>query len=120
MFLFFHAIGPEGENGEIKIEKNKRLAMILAFISTFLFFADFYYFHIFVSGNMGGFLARWIGGGDRLSGATNDAIVTGILLNHFWLDSYFWRFRDPGSRDWMMSRYAFLFRDRTTDRNPVY
>jgi hypothetical protein len=37
-----------------------------------------------------------------------DAFMIGILLSHFWLDSFFWRFKSPESRKWMAKRYAFL------------
>jgi hypothetical protein len=36
-------------------------------------------------------------------------LIWGILLCHFWLDSFFWRLKDKTPREWIKSRYAFLF-----------
>jgi hypothetical protein len=84
--------------------------MPAAFIVTALFVADFYIFHKVVSvGGVGAVVSRWFGSPGGLAASISDAVVTGILLNHFWLDSYFWRFKDAQSRDWMLSRFSFLF-----------
>jgi len=45
--------------------------------------------------------------GDLLSPVI-DSFMIGILLTHFWLDSFFWRFKSPEPRQWMAKRYAFL------------
>ena len=37
-----------------------------------------------------------------------ESFMIGILLTHFWLDSFFWRFKSPEPRQWMSKRYAFL------------
>jgi hypothetical protein len=37
-----------------------------------------------------------------------ESFMIGILLTHFWLDSFFWRFKSPEPRQWMAKRYAFL------------
>jgi hypothetical protein len=112
-FLGFHAIGPDGEDRSSGIEKNIRPLMLIAFVATALFVADFWYFNRFVSvGWLANFLGRITGAGSRYVSPMLDAIIIGTLLNHFWLDSYFWRFRDSASRNWMMTRYAFLFRNR--------
>jgi hypothetical protein len=46
---------------------------------------------------------------NALATAAIRAFSFGALLNHFWLDAHFWRFKDPESRRWMTSRYGFLF-----------
>ncbi|MEQ8665914.1 MAG: hypothetical protein RIC16_09325 [Rhodospirillales bacterium] len=33
----------------------------------------------------------------------------GLGCIHFWYDSIIWRIRDPSQRQWLMSRYAFMF-----------
>jgi hypothetical protein len=38
--------------------------------------------------------------------------IWGILLSHFWLDSFFWRLKDKAPREWMRARFAFLFGGR--------
>ena len=43
-------------------------------------------------------------------GSLLDALAAGILLTHFWLDSFFWKFSNKESRDWMLERYNFLFK----------
>jgi hypothetical protein len=53
------------------------------------------------------FVVESAGRGDLLT-PVMEAWVTGILLTHFWLDSFFWRFKSPESRKWMAKRYAFL------------
>ena len=47
---------------------------------------------------------------DVYKGALIDALAIGVLLTHFWLDSYFWKFSDKESREWMLERYNFLFK----------
>jgi hypothetical protein len=42
---------------------------------------------------------------DALAGG----LVWGTLLCHFWLDSFFWRLKEKVPREWIKSRYAFLF-----------
>jgi hypothetical protein len=39
-----------------------------------------------------------------------NALGVGVLLNHFWFDSYFWRFSDKESRNWLLDRFSFLFK----------
>jgi hypothetical protein len=36
-------------------------------------------------------------------------LTWGILLCHFWLDSFFWRLKEKVPREWIKSRYSFLF-----------
>jgi hypothetical protein len=113
VFLGFHAVGPDGEHGAAKSEKNIRPLMLLAFAATFLCVAYFWFSSGFLSASwLGNSLGRITGDARTFGTPMTNAIVTGILLNHFWLDSYFWRFRDSASRNWMLARYAFLFRNR--------
>jgi hypothetical protein len=87
--------------------------MPAAFLLTALFLADFYYFHKVVSvGGVAHKLSVWLGSPTGLENAMLDSIIIGILLNHFWLDSFFWRFQDPQSRNWLLSRFSFLFGSR--------
>jgi hypothetical protein len=37
-------------------------------------------------------------------------LATGMLVTHFWLDSFFWKFTKKESRDWILARYSFLFK----------
>lgn len=50
---------------------------------------------------------------DKLSDAYWMSLVNGfgvgVLLNHFWFDSFFWKFKNKEARDWMLERYGFLF-----------
>lgn len=111
-FLGFHA-GNDYEKRARSGPPWARYLMPAAFLLTALFLADFYYFQKVVSvGAVGHRLAAWFGSPAGLDSAIVDSIIVGILLNHFWLDSFFWRFQDPQSRDWMHSRFSFLFRPR--------
>ena len=38
------------------------------------------------------------------------ALATGVLLTHFWFDSFFWKFTNKESRNWIIERYSFLFK----------
>ena len=108
-FLGFHA----GHDYEKKRELTRdwaRYLMPALFIVTALFVADFYLWQKVASvRGVGRVFSRWLREPD-LALSISDAIVTGILLNHFWLDSYLWRFKDARSRDWMHDRFSFLFR----------
>lgn len=55
--------------------------------------------------------AKAFGRGDMVA-AVVDSVMIGILLTHFWLDSFFWRFKKPEPRQWMLNWYAFLFSSR--------
>jgi hypothetical protein len=52
-------------------------------------------------------VAQAAGRGDVLTPIA-ESFMIGILLTHFWLDSFFWRFKSPEPRKWMSKRYAFL------------
>ena len=109
-FLGFHA-GHDYEQHQRAGRDPARYLMPVAFVVTALFVSDFYLSQKLVSvSGVGRVVARWFGSPDGLAVSIRDAILTGILLNHFWLDSYFWRFKDVQSRDWMLSRFSFLFR----------
>jgi hypothetical protein len=36
-------------------------------------------------------------------------LIFGILLSHFWLDSFYWRLKEKTPREWVKARYSFLF-----------
>jgi hypothetical protein len=115
-FLGFHA-GHDCEKRERSGGDWSRYLMPAAFIVTALFVADFYIFQKVVSvGGLGVIVSRWFGSPGGLAVSISDAIVTGILLNHFWLDSYFWRFKDAQSRNWMLSRFSFLFQRQAAEQ----
>ncbi len=110
-FLGFHA-GNDYEKRERAGAALSRYLMPLAFVATALLVSDFYVFQKVVSvGAVGRVVARW-SGTPGLANSIIDAVFIGILLNHFWLDSFFWRFQDPQSRNWLLSRFSFLFRPR--------
>jgi hypothetical protein len=44
-----------------------------------------------------------------LVGDLGMGVATGILLAHFWLDSFFWRMKNPESAKWMVNRFGFVF-----------
>jgi hypothetical protein len=111
-FLGFHA-GNDAEKRERNGPPWARYLMPAAFLLTALFLADFYYFQKVVSvAGVAHRISLWFGSPAGLDNAVIDSIVIGILLNHFWLDSFFWRFQDPQSRNWMLSRFSFLFGSR--------
>jgi hypothetical protein len=73
---------------------------------------DLYQFnYVFSAARFGGVLA-YVGSTGDVIGSTVFTLNVGVLLVHFWLDSYFWRFKTPSSRAWMTSRYAFLLANR--------
>jgi hypothetical protein len=109
-FLGFHA-GHDYETRKRSGSDLSRFIMPAALIVTGILVADFYLYQKVVSvGGVGRVMSRWFGSPQGLAVAISDSVVMGILLNHFWLDSYFWRFKDAQSRDWMHSRFSFLFR----------
>jgi hypothetical protein len=111
-FLGFHA-GNDYEKRDRSGPRWARYLMPAAFLLTALFLADFYVFQKVVSvGGVAHKLSVWLGSPTGLDTALIDSITIGILLNHFWLDSFFWRFQDPQSRNWMLSRFSFLFGSR--------
>jgi hypothetical protein len=73
---------------------------------------DLYQFNlVFSAARFGGVVAAFGSTGDVI-GSAAFTLNVGVLLVHFWLDSYFWRFKAPSSRAWMTSRYAFLLGNR--------
>jgi hypothetical protein len=66
----------------------------VAFVATALVVSDFYSFRVVL----------W-----PVPEIISNTVIFGILLNHFWLDAHFWRFKDADSRKWMIGRYPFLF-----------
>jgi hypothetical protein len=87
-------------------------AMPVAFALVAAALIDLYQFNlVFSAARFGGVVAAFGSTGDVI-GSVTFTFNVGVLLVHFWLDSYFWRFKEPRSRAWMTSRYAFLLANR--------
>ncbi len=97
-FLMFHSANYRGGGSW----------MVAVFALCVLVTGDIYYFNLVVP-------EHWFGHQfGILLGADNDAhlsgaLVTGILLAHFWFDSVIWRLKNPESRAWVPRRYSCLF-----------
>lgn len=124
LILFYHSVGSVDMNRRAaEIERHAdvgRLARGLKVIAPILFFALCMVgvFNFYTS-------YGWINFGAVVSGVTNSVmrlqlsspmigglaagLSWGILLSHFWLDSFFWRLKEQAPREWVRSRYAFLF-----------
>jgi hypothetical protein len=85
-------------------------AMPAAFVLVAACLIDLYYFNLVFSAARFGGLLTYVGSTGEVIGSTVFTLNVGILLVHFWLDSYFWRFKEPRSRAWMSSRYGFLLK----------
>jgi hypothetical protein len=80
--------------------------MVAVFALCVLVTGDIYYFNLVVPEHWFGRQFGVLLGADA---PLSDALVTGILLAHFWFDSVIWRLKNPESRAWVTRRYSFLF-----------
>jgi hypothetical protein len=88
-------------------------AMPVAFALLAATLIDLFHFNLVFSAARFGGLLGTVGAAGDVIGSTVFTLNVGVLLVHFWLDSYFWRFKAPSSRAWMTSRYAFLLANRS-------
>jgi hypothetical protein len=98
----------------------QRIMRAARLFSPLIFFAlsmavviNFYTSHSLLSFNdviagLVNFVMRFNLGPSTVTGLAS-GLVWGILLSHFWLDSFFWRLKEKAPREWIKSRYAFLF-----------
>jgi len=112
VFLVFHAITYKNSI----VQKSARpfiyqLKMPFIFIVALLFFCDMYKLNYIIPSNwIEKIISPLITVSPAVMNSFGIAFVSSVLLTHFWLDSYFWRFRDKSARDWMIERYGFLFK----------
>lgn len=110
VFLGFHASRYKPAEGERGPSRYGPAVMTVALVLIGIFIADAFLYNKLIPKDFFATAAiTGLGRGDLVT-PTADAAMMGILLTHFWLDSFFWRFKEAGSRAWMLSRYAFLFR----------
>jgi hypothetical protein len=110
VFLGSHAAQYKPSEGERGPSRYGPAFMAVALVLIGIFFADaFLYNKLIPKDFFTGLIVKGLGRVDLVTPAA-DAAGMGILLSHFWLDSFFWRFKNPTSRTWMLNRYAFLFR----------
>jgi Flp pilus assembly protein protease CpaA len=122
VFLLFHAMNYSGKTSlklaalKVQVQQFSKVKMTSVFIITSLLMGDIYLFNIVVPTNyFSGFLAGVSG---FSSGNVGSGIALGVLLTHFWIDSFLWRFKgDPAARNWMIVRYDFLF-DKSNRKSP--
>jgi hypothetical protein len=112
VFLGFHAgqyredsnergvPGPKGRAGSIV------MCVILVVLAAFIG-ENFLYNKFIPKDFFSTVVTQAAGRGDVLTPVA-ESFMIGILLTHFWLDSFFWRFKSPEPRQWMSKRYAFL------------
>ena len=84
--------------------------MPVAFLLVAAALIDLYQFNLVFSVARFGGLLGYVGTAGEVIGSLAFTFNVGILLVHFWLNSYFWRFKEPRSRAWMSSRYGFLLK----------
>jgi hypothetical protein len=112
VFLGFHAgqyredssergvPGPKGRAGSIV------MCVVLVVLAAFIG-ENFLYNKFIPKDFFSTVVTQAAGRGDVLTPVA-ESFMIGILLTHFWLDSFFWRFKSPEPRQWMSKRYAFL------------
>ncbi len=107
-FLLFHSFNTtDGFQRKLKVRSRSAPMMTVFLVITGLVLGELYMFHaitrhIDVTGLMPS--KYWL--------SFVDGLTNGVLLNHFWFDSFFWRFNNPSARQWMIDRYSFLFPPR--------
>jgi hypothetical protein len=87
-----------------------RWVMPVIFVVVAASLIDLYQFNLIFAAAGLGRLLTWVGSPDTAIGSAVFAFNVGVLLIHFWLDSYFWRFKDANSRTWMSSRFGFVLK----------
>jgi hypothetical protein len=103
VFLAFHAGGYRS-----KAAGGRRWVMPAIFLGCAAITAELFHLHWALPDMwVGTTAARLVGYGS--GSAVSLGLVIGVTLVHFWLDSFLWRFKEPGARNWMLRRYAFLF-----------
>jgi hypothetical protein len=112
VFLGFHAgqyredssergvPGPKGRAGSIV------MCVVLVVLAAFIG-ENFLYNKFIPKDFFSTVVTQAAGRGDVLTPVA-ESFMIGILLTHFWLDSFFWRFKSSEPRQWMSKRYAFL------------
>lgn len=108
-FLLFHSITiQQGRRRSIMIRGISVPGMTLMLIGLGIVMCEIYGYHI-VTGLID---MSWLATPEYRTSLT-DGLANGILLNHFWFDSFFWRFTHPSSRQWLLERYSFMFPAKT-------
>jgi hypothetical protein len=135
VILFYHSLGSidlirRSDNSALASSQShndadrelaaRRIIRAVRLISPLLFFAlamtvsiNFYTSHSLLT--FSDIIWRIVNGAMRLhlEGSTvtgmSFGLIWGILSCHFWLDSFFWRLKEKVPREWIKSRYAFLF-----------
>jgi hypothetical protein len=132
VILFYHSLGsidlmrradappPDGGRLQTAIDREaaaRRIMRVVRLLSPLLFFALAMAFAVSFYTSHGEFEFVWRianrGMHLQLTAPTVAAVAFGlgwgVLLCHFWLDSFFWRLKEKVPREWIKSRYAFLF-----------
>jgi hypothetical protein len=111
LFLAFHALNFSAAPSSGQKSILPRLAMIVVFAGCLYFTGDLYFYHRFISPDiMGVWISNLLFHSGQFSRAFDFTVIYTILLSHFWLDSFFWRGRDPSARAWMANRFAFVLK----------
>jgi hypothetical protein len=122
IFLLFHALTYADGTARKRVlpfvrPAWNRAAAFSVFAVAILITGELYWFHAFLPefwvGRQVAHLVQFDNGGAMSSG-----LAAGILLAHFWFDSFVWRLKNPESRSWVMRRYAFIF-SRAVAKTPV-
>ena len=111
VFLLFHALG----TARNKAAQTSRFSVVLLapviFVVVAFVIADLYMFGKFVS--MRSLVGTLVSGFHLTAlelGKVVAGVINGVLLSHFWLDAFYWRLKDKPAREWVQSRYSFLFK----------
>jgi len=117
LILFYHSLGLVDLNR--RVSGQRKMAQTLWLFAPLFFFAltfaiatNFYTSHSLWSFNDAVTQISAVAQikiGPATISAIASGLIWGILLCHFWLDSFFWRLKESGPRQWVKSRYAFLF-----------
>jgi hypothetical protein len=99
-FLMFHSANYRGAGRW----------MVAVFALCVVVTGELYWFHLVVPEHWFGRQLGALIGMDNNAEHVSGALVTGVLLAHFWFDSVIWRLKNPDSRAWVTQRYSFLFR----------
>lgn len=107
-FLLFHSFSAqEGVQRRVQAGAWSFPLMTLLLVVCALVLCEFYGFHLFIRHvDMSSMISQ------EYRTSLVDGLANGVLINHFWFDSFFWRFNNASARQWLLNRYHFLFAPR--------
>jgi len=104
-FLMFHSFNvKDGPHLKRKIGRVSIPLMTVMLVALGIVLSELYSFHIVTRHIDMSWFAT-----EQYRTSITDGLANGILLTHFWFDAFFWRFNNVTAREWLLSRYSYLF-----------